>query len=177
MRADRLEDVLNRDLAIVASRPAQSIRRTATGPECSRRASAIAAAGMVLSQPTSTTSAVEAVAARDELDRVGDHLAADQRGAHPRGAHRDPVGDRDRVELHRRAAGGAHALLDVRRELAQVEVARTDLDPRVGDADERLRQIGVGVARAFEHRASGRARLGSGDKGIGISGVTTEWVT
>ena len=30
----------------------------------------------------------------------------------PCGAHRDPVGDRDRVELHRRAAGGADALLD-----------------------------------------------------------------
>ena len=39
---------------------------------------------------------VEQVAAGDQLDRVGDHLAADQRRAHALGAHRDPVGHRTR---------------------------------------------------------------------------------
>src|ERR1043166_5429389 len=52
--------------------------------------------------------------------RIGDHLAAHERRAHPLAAHRDAVGDRDGVELHRRAAGGADAALDVRGELAQV---------------------------------------------------------
>ena len=50
---------------------------------------------------------------RDELDRVGDHLAADERRAHRRHALRLVVGDGDRVELHRRAAGGADAGRDV----------------------------------------------------------------
>ena len=78
----------------------------------SSRASAIAPPGIVLSQPTRATMRVER-AAGDQLDRVGDDLAADQRGLHPCGAHRDAVGDRDRVELHRRAAGRPDPLLDV----------------------------------------------------------------
>ena len=45
--------------------------------------------------------AVEHVAARHELDRVGDDLAADERALHALGAHRDAVGDRDRVDLDR----------------------------------------------------------------------------
>ena len=76
-------------------------------------ASAITVAGIVLSQPLSAITASNMCAWDDELDRVGDHLAADQRGPHPLGAHRDPVGDRDRVQLHRRAAGGADPLLDL----------------------------------------------------------------
>jgi hypothetical protein len=39
---------------------------------------------------------VEQVSAGDELDRVRDDLARDERRLHPRGAHRDAVGDRDR---------------------------------------------------------------------------------
>src|SRR5439155_16786472 len=68
------------------------------------------------------------------------------------------------VELHRRAAGGADAVLDVHGELAQMEIARTDLDPRVGDADERLLQIGVREADRFEHRARGRAARTGGQR-------------
>ena len=45
----------------------------------------------------------------DELDRVGDDLAADEDGLHALGAHRHAVADRDRVELHRRPAGGPDA--------------------------------------------------------------------
>ena len=79
----------------------------------SSRSSAITQPGIVLSQRADRDHRVELVAARGELDRVGDHLAADQGGLHPLGAHRDPVGDRDRVELHRRAARRADALLDL----------------------------------------------------------------
>ena len=92
---------------------------------------------------------VELVAARHQLDRVGDHLAADQRGLHPLGSHRDPVRDRDGVELQRRAAGGADALLDVLGEPAQVEVAGVRLGPGVGDADRRPAQGVVVVADAL----------------------------
>ena len=80
---------------------------------------------------------VEQVAARNELDRVGDHLTRDERRAHARGSHRDAVGDRDRVELERRAAGPANALLHVSREQTMVEVARHRLDPRRRDTDQR----------------------------------------
>ena len=102
--------------------------------------------------------AVEQVAVGDELDRVGDHLARDQRGAHAGRAHRDAVGDRDRVELDRRAARGADALLHVHGELALVEVARHRLDPRRRDADQRLREVLVGEADGLEHRARAGAR-------------------
>ena len=81
---------------------------------------------------------VHQVAAHDELDRVGDQVAADERRLHALGAHRHAVGDRDRVELHRRAAGRADAGLDPLRQLALVEVARHRLDPRRRDADKRL---------------------------------------
>ena len=78
--------------------------------------------------------AVEQVAAHDELDRVGDDLAADERGLHAFGAHRHAVADRDRVELHRRAAGRADARLDELGQPALVDVARHRLDPGRRDA-------------------------------------------
>ena len=93
---------------------------------------------------------VEHVAAGDQLDRVGDHLAADQRGLHALGAHRDAVGDRDGVELHRGAAGGADALLDLLGQAAQVEVAGHRLGPGVGDADDRPLQGLVVEADALQ---------------------------
>src|SRR5207244_1995522 len=42
-------------------------------------------------------------------------------------------------------------------EVAQMQVARPDLNPRVGDADERLLEIGIRESDRFEHRPSGRA--------------------
>ena len=146
----------------------------------SRRASAITAAGIVLSQPTSTTSAVEQVAAGDQLDRVGDDLAADQRGLHALAAHRDAVGDRDGVELERRAAGLADAVLHVHGELAQVIVAGTNLDPGVGDADERLPQILVGQAGGAQHRPRRRPAGAVGQRGTApfqrMSGHFIPWI-
>ena len=55
--------------------------------------------------------AVEALGHHDGLDRVGDDLARDEREVHALVAHRDAVGDRDRAELQRVAAGRVHALL------------------------------------------------------------------
>ena len=81
----------------------------------------------------------------------------------PRRAHRDAVGDRDRVELHRRAAGVADALLDLGGERAQVEVARHRLDPGRGDADDRLGERLVVVADALQVGARGGARRALGE--------------
>ena len=96
--------------------------------------------------------AVDHLAADDELDRVGDDLAADERGLHALGAHRHAVADGDGVELHRRAAGRPDALLDGDGQLALVEVAGHRLDPRRGDADDRLGEVLVGEADGLEHR-------------------------
>ena len=118
---------------------------------------------------------VELVAAGHQLDRVGDHLAADQRGLHPLGAHRDAVGDGDGVELHRRPARGADALFDVLGEAAEVEVAGHRLGPGVGDPDRRPAEgvvvepdalhVGarVGAVGAVEDDA--RARAGQAGRG------------
>jgi hypothetical protein len=100
---------------------------------------------------------VEVVRPRDQLDRVGDDLAADERHAHALGAHGDAVGHRDGVELHRRGAGFADAVLDRRRQPPQVVVARADFDPGVGDPDERFPEVFVGKSHRFEHGAGGRA--------------------
>ena len=51
----------------------------------------------------------------------------------------------------------ADAFLDVGGQRSQVVVARTDFDPGVGDADERLAQVRVGEAHGLEHGARGRA--------------------
>ena len=82
--ADGLEDVLDRDVVAVEAAGRRSSRRRASRPGTSRRASAITVPGIVLSQPTSATTRVEQVAAGDELDRVGDDLAADELGLHAR---------------------------------------------------------------------------------------------
>jgi hypothetical protein len=96
---------------------------------------------------------VEEVAARDQLDRVRDHLAADERRAHALAAHRDAVGDGDRVELERRAAGRAYAFLDVTGQFTQVEIAGADLDPGVRDPDDRFLKVVVLEPRGAQHRA------------------------
>ena len=74
--------------------------------------------------------AVEPLGLHDDLDRVGDDLAADQREVHALVPHRDAVGHRDGAELQRVAAAGVHALLGRLRESREGQVARRDLVPR-----------------------------------------------
>ena len=131
----------------------------------SSRPTAIAAPGLVLSQPTRHDEPVEEVAAGDELDRIGHDLPAHERGLHALGAHRDAVRDRDRVELHRRPARGPDALLHERREAPLVEVAGHRLDPRGRDADDRLGEVLVGEADGLEHRARAGAVGAVGQRG------------
>ena len=124
----------------------------------------MAAPGIVLSQPTSTTSASNRLprATSSIESAITSRLTSDARM--PGGAHRDAVGDRDGVELHRRAAGGANAVLDPVGQLAQMEIARTDLDPGVGHADERLRQILGGESDGAQHGARRRPAGAVGDR-------------
>ena len=170
-RADRLEDVLDRHVAalVAAGRDRAVVEDEAGDVEPRERHRA---GGDRLVAADEADEAVEQVARDDELDRVGDHLARDQRGAHAGRAHRDAVGDRDRVELDRRAAGGADAVLHVLREHALVEVARHRLDPGRRDADERLREILVGEADRLQHRAGRGAVDAVGQRGaVALGGI------
>jgi hypothetical protein len=152
MGADRLEHVLNRHVLVVpaAGRDGAPVQDQARHVEARERHHA---GGDGLVTADQHDHRVEQVAARHQLDRIRDHFTAHERGAHPFAAHRDAVGDRDGVELERRGAGRAQARLDVRRQLAEVVVAGTDLDPGIRDADERTRQIVIGEAGGTEHRA------------------------
>ena len=60
-----------------------------------RRTMAIIRPGSDLSQPARPDQRVVGVAAHGELDRIGDHLAADQGRLHALVAHGDAVGDGD----------------------------------------------------------------------------------
>ena len=122
-----------------------------------RRASAITVPGIVLSQPEIATSASNWWAEATSSIESAIISRETSEARMPGGAHRDAVGDRDRVELHRRAAGRADALLDLRGEHAVVEVARHRLDPRVRDADDRLGEVLGGVADAMQVGARGGA--------------------
>jgi hypothetical protein len=95
---------------------------------------------------------VEHMAAADELDGVGYHLAADERGLHTLGAHCDAIGDGDGVQLHRGPAGLADALFYLLGEAPLVEVARHRLDPGVGHPDYGLFEIPILEAYRLEHR-------------------------
>jgi hypothetical protein len=150
--ADRLEDVEDRHVAVVpaAGRDRAAVEHQRRDVEPGQRHHA---ARDRLVAARERYHGVEHVAARHQLDRVGDHLAADERSAHPLGPHRDAVRDRHCVELHRRAAGGADAVLDTLREPPQMEVARHRLGPGVGDADDRPLQRLVVEADALQVRA------------------------
>ena len=114
LRADGLPDVLDRDFAAA---PAAGAHRPAVEDDgrlvdaCERhqrRRDRLVAADQA-------DEAVEVVRVHHQLDRVGDHLAGDQRGAHPGRRLRLVVRDGDGVEAERDAARGGHALADARR--------------------------------------------------------------
>src|ERR1700704_1745295 len=103
------------------------------------RASAIAPAGIVLSQPTSTTRPSKPLprATSSIESAITSRLTSD-------------------VFM-------PSVFIVMPSEIAQVVIARADFNPGVRDADERLLEVAVGKADGLEHRARGRAaRLGRG---------------
>src|SRR5207253_8563924 len=101
---------------------------------------------------------VKHVAAPDELDRVGNHFTADERRLHALGPHGHAVRNGYGVELHGRAARRAYAFLHLRRQAPEMEVAGHRLNPGVGDANDRPREVIVGESDGLKHRARARAR-------------------
>ena len=145
MTADGFVDVLDRDGVAFkfAGGDRAAVKNEAGNIQTGQRHDA-AGNGFVAADENDES--VEEIAAGDEFDGVGDDLAADQRGAHAFRAHGDAVGDGNRVELERSAAGGANAVFDVHGEFAKVIVARADLNPGIGNADERLGEIVIAKA-------------------------------
>ena len=87
------------------------------------------------------------------LDRVGDQLARRQTVEHALVPHRDPVVDRDGVELLGHGAGLVDLLRDEIPQGLQMDVARHELRVRVGDGDDRLDQVRFGGAGGAPQRA------------------------
>ena len=77
------------------------------------------------------------------FDGVGDQLARGQRIQHPVMAHRDPVIDRDGVELLGHAARRLDLARDQLAQVLQMHMARHELRERIGDGDDRLAEIAV----------------------------------
>ena len=173
VRAHALEDVQDGDLfraAVgllqVAGSDGAAVEHEAGDVETSQRHDG---AGHVLVAAGDADEAVEEVAAGDEFDGVGDDFAGDERGLHALGAHGDAVGDGDGVELHRRAACVADALLDGLGDVAEMEVAGADLGPGVGDADDGLVQVFFAETDAAQVGAGGGAVGAFGEGNASIS--------
>ena len=81
---------------------------------------------------------VHARAAHHGFDRIGDHFARDQRIFHALAAHGNAVGNRDGIEDDGLAAGLVGAFFGFQRQFVNVHVARRDVAPGRGDADEGL---------------------------------------
>ena len=156
VRADGFEDVLNGHIStgIAPWRDRAAIEHKARHVRPRERHDGT---GNRLVAADERNDAVELVAVDDHLDGVGNDLATHEGHAHAERSHRDAVRDRDGVELQRCAAGRQNALADVHGQLAEVVVAGTDLDPGVGDPDERLAEVAVGQPVGFQHGAGGRA--------------------
>ena len=123
------------------------------------------AAGHVLVATADGHHAVEALAAGDRLDGIGDDLAGDKGVLHALGAHGDAIGYGDRVEDDGFAAGGIGAGRGFAGEAVDVHVARGDHAPGGGDADLGFFEIGAGEADGVQHGAAGGALGAIDDEG------------
>ena len=104
VRADRLPHVLDRHARGRAAARRASGRCRGRPRACPRGPAPSAPPASSCRSPTRQTSASKSCACDHQLDRVGDHLARDERRAHARRRLRLVVGDRDGVELERHAA-------------------------------------------------------------------------
>ena len=157
MSADRLVDVLDRDVAAPeaprSDRPSVGEHRRQVEPDHRHHhpGQGLVAAG-------DGHEAVHPLRMDDQLDRVGDPVPRGEGRPHPLGSHGDPVGDRDRVEEERQDTERPQLLRGGDSELVEVHVARRDSVP--GRRDARLRQLQVlrRPSHRPQHRAGGRLR-------------------
>ena len=121
------------------------------------RAMAMSEPGMFLSQPPMATK--PSMPAQPTTVSMESAMTSRETSEYfmPSRAHRDAVGNGDGVENDRLAAAFVHALLGFERELVDVHVARRDIAPGGGDADERLLEILGLEADRIKHGAGGGA--------------------
>ena len=157
MLADSLEHVLDGDLAaaIVSGQDRAAIDEDRRHVEADHRHHH---AGQRLVAAGKPDQRVVAMAAHRQFDRIGDHVARNQRRLHALVAHGDAVGNGDGAEFARRAVGGSDALLDHLRLAHQRNVAGSGLVPAACDADQRLRDLGGRQSHRIEIRAVRRTR-------------------
>src|SRR5512132_4392561 len=162
VRADRLEHVLDRDVAAPVGagedRSAVEIDRRQIQPGHRHQHARL---GLVASRDPDER--IHPLRVHHQLDRVGDEIARHQRRLHPLVTHRDPVGDRDRRELERDATGLADAFLRERRELVEVVVAGRHLVPRGGHRDLCLVEVVVAETHRAQVRTGRRSCSSLGD--------------
>ncbi len=119
------------------------------------------------------------MAAHHEFDRVGYDFSTYQACAHAFVAHRDSVGDGDRVEAPCRCAAFGDFFGDADTLGVEVDVAGRGLAPNGGDSDPALLHVFVAEAHCAEHGAvsgfvgtfSDGARLVAGVEGFHGFGV------
>ena len=161
-----LEDIGDGDipLGVAAGRDRAAIQHEAGNVQTRERHHH---AGVGFITATEADDGIEVIAARYQFDRVGDDFAADERGLHAFRAHGDAVVDGDGVEFKGRTACGANAFFDFGGQPAQMEIARADFGPRVGDAHKGLTHVSIVVAHGFEHAAR-RGAAGTIGYGRGV---------
>ena len=121
--------------------------------------------------PADRDESVEALAAHNRLDRVGNDLARDERVFHSLGAHRNAIRDGDGIENRGLAARLVDAERGLAGELVDVHVAWRDHAPGGSDADLRLGKITLLVADRIKHRAArGAAEAIENSRGKGTHG-------
>jgi hypothetical protein len=149
--ADRLVDVHDRHVAAVvaAGEDGASVEEEAGDVEAGHRHEH---AGEALVATGEADERVVAVRADHELDRVGDHLAGDERGLHALVAHGDAVAHRDGDELPR----GTACLVDARLHRlglrVEGEVAGGRFVPAARDPHPRTVDLRVAEAHRAEER-------------------------
>src|SRR5262245_11036013 len=164
MRANRFIYILNGDrVPLEGTRSDGTAVKHHTGNVEVRNGHHSTGNGLVA--PHENNKRVKQIAARDQFDRVGDHFATNQRGFHTLGAHGDAIGNRNRVEFQRSAAGFADAGFHVFGKFAQMVVARADFDPRVRYADQWLFEVIVVQPGSAQHGTCSSA-VGTADEGL-----------
>ena len=118
------------------------------------------AAGHVFIASADGNKAVEAFAADDGFDRVGNHFARDERVFHPFGPHGNAVRNGDGVEDGGFASGRVGPTGSFAGEHVEVHVARGDHAPGGGDGYLRLGEIFGLEPDRIEHGAA-RSAFGS----------------
>ena len=173
LRPDRLPHVLDRHARVRASGRRASDRCRRAPRACPRVRAPSARQAPSCRNRRHTRAPSKSCAMNHQLDRVGDHLARDQRCPHAGSSLRLVVGDRDRVEAERKAARGGDTLADAVGELALVEVAGHRSRPRRRDADDRSAEPSRVDAHRPEVRACRRTfgaleQLGAGPSAEGV---------